>query len=783
MQTPNVRRFDWLSILLLLLMIQTASARLVITRWTDYLIFSQTLAMLGIILGLALGYSQFKRGTVGWLVLGYSIVLIPWQMTLAIEGDVLLSERLASIGGRLLFSLEQFFRREIVTDGLLFVAAISTLVWFLSIVSGYWWTRYNNYLVAVLPGGIFTLIIHLYDWLYAARAWVLGAYILWALFLLGRLHYLRNRELWRSKRVFQMQESEFDITRGMMILATIFVFVAWTVPASAAGWQSAREYWYRITKPWRDVQEWFSNAVEVLESPIGWEGGDFFTSQLALGAGNPLNDTVLFSVEAPNLPEKPPRFYWRGYTYATYTNHQWYALSSRSDEFSPTYEEILIPNLEDRYKARFKVTTQIKQFLLYTPTQPTWVSRPGEFRYAPTDNDAVDIAAWYVEPALLPGEQFQIEAALADPSIQRLQAAGEDYPEWIKERYLQLPEDSSPRIQALAEEITTNLETPYDKTAAITLYLRREIEYANPLPEPPPNNVDPLEWILFDLKQGFCNYYASVEVVMLRSIGIPARMAVGFAEGSFDSEDNLYYVRNLDTHAWPEVYFPGIGWVEFEPTGNQQPLIRPNRPEESPQREDDIPGGNLIDPGALNPIRELDEDPNLPEDIFIPEAAPVTNYRYLYISVTVLLLALLWLIDRKYAVIDNIPVRLQKAYERNDGRAPAWIKNWARWTSLSPIERSFETINRSLRLLDAPPAIRATPSERADTLTQKLPRAASAIATLTEQHLASLFTPQPGDANRAQRASFAIWLYTLQTIIQNFMKRLDERFSRPGQFQ
>ena len=765
-------------------MMQTASARLVITHWTDHLIFSQTLAMLGIILGLALGYSQFKKGTVGWLVLGYSIVLIPWQMTLAIEGDVLLSERLASVGGRLLFSLGQFFRRETVTDGLLFVVAISTLVWFLSIISGYWWARHNNYLVAVLPGGIFTLIIHLYDWLYPARAWVLGAYILWALFLLGRLHYLRNRELWRSKHVFQMQESEFDITRGVMILATIFVFVAWTIPASAAGWQSAREQWYRITKPWREVQQWFSNAVEVLESPINWEGGDFFSSQLDLGAGTPLNDNILFTVEAPELPKKPPRFYWRGYTYATYANYQWYALSSQSNEFSPSDENISIPNLEDRTTAHFKITTKIKQFLLYIPTQPAWVSRPGEIRYASTEGETVDIAAWYVEPALLPGEQFQADAALADPSMQNLQAAGEDYPEWVTERYLQLPEDFSTRTRALAEEITADLETPYDKTVAITAYLRREIKYANPLPKSPPKNADPLEWILFDLKQGFCNYYASLEVVMLRSVGVPARMAVGFAEGTFDSKTNLYSVRNLDTHAWPEVYFPDIGWVEFEPTGNQNPLTRPNRPEDSLSLEDDTSNDNLNNLGPLNPIRGLDEgDPNIPEDIFIPENTPVINYRYLYTGAVILLLAAFWFANRKYAVIDEIPVRLQRAYERNDGKAPAWIKNWARWTTLSSIERSFETINRSLRLLNAPPAIRATPSERADALAQQLPKAASAVSTLTEQHLASLFTPQPGDASRAQRASFAIWLYTLQAIIQNFMRSLDERFSRPGQFQ
>lgn len=784
MQTSPLRRLDWISILLVLMMIQTASARLVITDWTDHLIFSQTLAMFGICLGLALGLSQFKSISITWLIVGYSIILVPWQMTLAIEGDVLLSERLVSVGGRLLFALGQFFRREIVEDSLLFVAAISTLVWFLSMASGYWWTRHNNYLVAVLPGGIFMLIIHLYDWAFPARAWVLGGYILWALFLLGRLHYMQNRELWRSKRVFQMQEAEFDLTRGMAIAAVIFVFVAWSFPASAAGWESARVYWHRITKPWREVQEWLSNAVEVLESPIAWGEGDFFTNQLDLGAGTPLSDTVLFSVKAPELPERPPRLYWRGYTYASYADHRWQAISSNTVEFLPSEEAILIPDLKERVASRFTVTTQIKQYLLYAAAQPTWVSRPGEIQASPTDTEAIDIAAWYVEPAILPGEQFQVEAALADPSKQNLEAAGEDYPGWITERYLQLPEDFSPRIRALAEEITENLETPYDKTLAITIYLRTEIEYTNPMPESPPRNVDPLEWILFDLKQGFCNYYASAEVVMLRSIGIPARLAVGFAEGVYDSESRTYSVRSLDTHAWPEVYFPGIGWVEFEPTGSQDPLIRPDRPEDAPISEEDMLN-ELIDPETQSLLRDIQEREALfPEDITIPEGAPATiDYHYLYIVAGFLLLVTFWLINRKYSVIDNIPMRLQRAYERSDGRAPEWIRNWARWTSLSPIERSFETINLSLRLLAPPPALRATPSERADALAQKLPRAASAINSLTEQHLASLFTPTPGDARRAQHASILIWLYTLQTIIQNFMKTLDERFSRPGQFQ
>ena len=112
---------------------------------------------------------------------------------------------------------------------------------------------------------------------------------------------------------------------------------------------------------------------------------------------------------------------------------------------------------------------------------------------------------------------------------------------------------------------------------------------------------------------------------------------------------------------------------------------------------------------------------------------------------------------------------LQKVYERNGGRSPAWLANWSHWTMLTPIERSFETINRSLRLLGEAPAFFATPTERAKSLEKQLPTATNDIETLLEQHQASLFTPQPGNAGLARRASLNIWMYTIKTMIQKFL--------------
>jgi transglutaminase-like putative cysteine protease len=750
-------------------MLQVATARLVITRWTEFLFFAQTLAALGLILGLALGHSHFKRRAVILLTLGYSIIIIPWQLTLAID-DELLSARLASVGGRLFFSLVQFFQREPVQDGLLFVAFISLVVWFLSIASGYWWTRHENYLAAVLPGGIFILVIHLYDQIYNSRTWLLAVYLLLAMLLLGHQYYLKNRESWRERRVFMMQESTFDLTRGMVIAASLFVFVAWTAPASEAGMDAATRAWNRLTEPWRDVQEWFSNAVESLEGSAVRRPADFYGNHLSLGSGTPLSDEVLFNVQAPEIEEKSPRYYWRGYVYDLYQNSDWYAAGGVSEEFSPSSAELRIPDSSERVEASFTFNIETPQTLLYTATQPVWVSRPGRIQVVTTESGEQDLLAWAAVPRLLAGEQYEVTASLINPSIQQLQDAGTEYPQWVTDRYLQLPEDFSPRIAELAGQITQELETPYDKATAITRYLRREIEYVNPLPEPLPAGADPIEWILFDLKQGFCNYYASAEVLMLRSVGVPARMAVGFAEGAFDEEANVYIVRSLNAHAWPEVYFPGIGWTEFEPTGNQNPLERPNRPEDA-TTEDGQAAGPLNVPGLLNDdfIFGGREQP-LEEGITPTADQPVTvNPLLYYLAAITLLMGILWILNNRYAVIDRVPVYIQTAYVRNGGSPPAWLANWARWAMLTPIERSFETINRSLRLLGEPPAFYATPAERAKSLLKKLPVAANSIETLLSQHQASLFTPDPGHPGLARRASLNIWYLTLQSIVQRFL--------------
>jgi hypothetical protein len=81
-----------------------------------------------------------------------------------------------------------------------------------------------------------------------------------------------------------------------------------------------------------------------------------------------------------------------------------------------------------------------------------------------------------------------------------------------------------------------------------------------------------VDFFLFDLKQGYCDYYASSMVVMARSIGLPARLTVGYATGAYDPADQAYHVNMADAHSWPEIYFPDLGWIPFEPTASRSTI-------------------------------------------------------------------------------------------------------------------------------------------------------------------------------------------------------------------
>ena len=130
--------------------------------------------------------------------------------------------------------------------------------------------------------------------------------------------------------------------------------------------------------------------------------------------------------------------------------------------------------------------------------------------------------------------------------------------------YLELPEDFPDDVRALATEVTSNAGGPYEAVLALQNHLRTNYEYDEAAPAGHSN--DHLRYFLFRSKIGYCEQFAGAFAAMARSLGLPARVAVGFTPGTYDPNLDVFHVTTKEAHAWPEVYFAGQGWVAFEPT-------------------------------------------------------------------------------------------------------------------------------------------------------------------------------------------------------------------------
>jgi transglutaminase-like putative cysteine protease len=144
-----------------------------------------------------------------------------------------------------------------------------------------------------------------------------------------------------------------------------------------------------------------------------------------------------------------------------------------------------------------------------------------------------------------------------------LRVASVVFPEQVLQTYLQLPE-LDPRIKQLALQITAKAPTEYDKASAVELYLKTHYQYSLNLTGK--QTDDPLAYFLFTRRSGHCEYFAAAMTVMLRDAGIPARYVGGFLPGEYNDVGGDWIVRASDAHTWVEVFFPGYGWMTFDPT-------------------------------------------------------------------------------------------------------------------------------------------------------------------------------------------------------------------------
>jgi hypothetical protein len=227
------------------------------------------------------------------------------------------------------------------------------------------------------------------------------------------------------------------------------------------------------------------------------------------------------------------------------------------------------------------------------------------------------------------------------------------------------------------------------------------------------------------------------------------------------------------------VYFPGIGWVEFEPTSNQFPLERPET--NNIIIDNATPDPNAAQRVAPTPLATVPAPDRFGLVVIGDTSAARQTKLYINLLITALVLLTLVLgifITRRYSLNERLPVYLVNRYERRGNVPPRWLKRWVRWTNLSPIERAFQAVNLSLFWLGHPLPADVTSQKRAEVLIERLPSAQDQIQSLLHEYHTTIYTPRAGNITTARRAAIKILLKTWQNRVKETLQFLDTRYNQ-----
>lgn len=516
----------------------------------------------GELLALSRAWNRLLLETLAWALGGPSPTWRPSLEALA---------RLGQGAGTLLARVEAW-GAALVTSTPRFDPAAVALVWGFGLWAAAGWAgwlicRRERPIAAITPAGILLLAAFYHVW--GSHIYLLGL-LLVGFLLTALISYHRRMERWHATNVDypELRPQTIAVT---LLLSFALVTVAETVPSIPLE---------RIVDPLPVTKRERSEEAEAIARSLGVErrGRAVFREVKAtglprrhlLGAGPELSERLVMVVSTEDSPvgvpeaageEAVPHHYWRSHTYDRYTGSGWAA--------GPT--EVVA------YRAGSPAITRTLPSQRVVRQEVRWLAEGGDLAYTAGTLMVADrdyTVAWRSpeDPfgATVRGKAYRADSVVPVVSEQGLRQDGGGYPAWVRQRYLALPDDVPARVLALARDLTATAATSFDRARAIEDYLR-VFPYTLDV-STPPSDRDVVDYFLFDLKKGYCDYYASAMVVLARAAGLPARLAVGYATGSYDMTEGHYVVTEADAHAWPEIYFPNYGWVRFEPTASRRPL-------------------------------------------------------------------------------------------------------------------------------------------------------------------------------------------------------------------
>ncbi len=752
--------------------------------------------LFGVVFGWVVARSRF--GEVSALIIASLYGLLAVILVASLSLHLPFQDALESVAARAYQWTVDAIGDGVNTDELVFTLLVAILFWFLAYNADWHIFRLDRVWRVVLPPGLILLVNLVFFTGGEPLDVYLFAFLLMALVLIVRSNLDRRAWDWhlRGVRVPRMVRRQFAVIG--ILLSLLALALAWGVPSGNL--QERLNAFQRFLAS--DPVERMAETWNRLFAPMEGEGSatsDYYGADLLnLGGAIRLGDDIVFTVEAPPVPQ---RYYWRSRVFERYADGQWspsadLRITDRSAPLEVAMNREVIGGARQALRQRFTVGAASTR-IYYAAPQPHLIEGDGRIDLIYTDKPAnTSMNASVIRPLKLlrRGDQYAVSSLVSAATADDLRRTSSDYPAWVSGPNLYVGVRNA-RVMNLALRIVNEAQAshPYDRAKAIERWLRANIAYNESISRPPPG-VDAVEWILFDLREGYCTYYATAMIVMLRHLGIPARLAAGFSQGTYDAELGQFVVREREAHTWVEVYFPGYGWIEFEPTSAEAPLQREGdvlaQEDEAPPGDD--PTASPTPPPSPTPTDTLTPtpDPTLtalpsleaqeqtfeqpsptpppapsptPTPIILPTVEPPISQDDpppLSLLQPIILLALLVLLSLLILVIIALLL--------------FWWWEWRGLGGLSPVSRAYARLERYIGLIGITVGKTQTTLEKRRDLQQRIPAAREPIRTISDLYTRERYgaaSQAPGESEAYAESADKAWYRTRAGILRRWLRR------------
>ncbi len=569
----------WFALVLLAIALYSVVYAIIAANWVHHSVFLLWTPAIGLLVGFVIAKSPYvAQALLHVTACLFGFVLAIW-LTSAEAFHVPM--RVLLNGLRLAFT-GQIATEGIATSELVFFFYLTFLCFFLGYFGS--WLVYRArlpWLVALVYCSIMLVNLNyvVRDLSYLIII-MLGALIL----LIARLHLASQVFQWTSEGLYTDRVWLRTINRRCMQVAcgiTVFVLLAsWFLPSQPQP-ASGKVLWDRLDNGWLNVVNGHVSwqNLNSLTSPYQ-ASTNFFSDQLTVTGSVHLMAGEVLSYSSSDVQSH----YLEGFTYNRFDGHTWTSSVAPDSVQSYGVNEQLPSDVPLGANREITTTVTLTQSLDGTKNYVFGPAQPEKFNvettiYHDTTNNATSTTAWTTTKQLVKNASYSVTSNLpiSDPqSLSGVPLPAEDQNFWMKDPnatysssnlpYLLVPVNMSPRVLETVRTWTSGSKNAYEAMQKLEGHLSDQNHFKYSVDNPPiPANQDVLDWLL-NTQTGYCTHYATAMAIMARMLHVPTRVAVGFSAGHFRADRKVWSVVGSDAHSWVQAYFPGYGWINFDPT-------------------------------------------------------------------------------------------------------------------------------------------------------------------------------------------------------------------------